>query len=180
MKTVKFNATQYAELARTLTGTILVYTTQDGKESAQQFFGPEFEPADKSENEIFRVWKNVMATFWSVKAEENKLREDNDGIRSKLRASTPSSVIFRTAKGETVKSYQLDESVWARIGLVPTKKDFERTARDYAKAIHRAAKASFDALGFRIMLAKEETTEVSKTEKKVKPTEKPLPLAAAS
>ena len=86
-------------------------------------------------------------TFWAVKAEEIKLREANDGIRSKLRATTPCAVIFRTEKGETVKRFDLEESVWAKIGLVPTKKDFERTARDYKKAIHAAAKASFDALG---------------------------------
>ena len=94
-------------------------------------------------------------TFWAVKAEEIKLREANDGIRSKLRATTPCAVIFRTEKGETVKRFELEESVWAKIGLVPTKKDFERTARDYKKAIHAAAKASFDTLGFRVALPRE-------------------------
>ncbi|WP_206759854.1 hypothetical protein [Dysgonomonas sp. GY75] len=98
------------------------------------------------------MWKNVVMTFWSVKAEESRLREDNDGIRSKLRAATPSSIIFHDDKGNRVTSYQLDQSVWAKIGLVPTKKDFERTARDYKKAIHAATKASFDALGFRVDL----------------------------
>lgn len=100
-------------------------------------------------------------TFWAVKAEEIKLREANDGIRSKLRATTPCAVIFRTEKGETVKRFDLEESVWAKIGLVPTKKDFERTARDYKKAIHAAAKASFDALGFRVALPREAEQPVS-------------------
>ena len=54
-----------------------------------------------------------------------------------------------------MKRFDLEESVWAKIGLVPTKKDFERTARDYKKAIHAAAKASFDALGFRVALPRE-------------------------
>ena len=125
------------------------------KETAQQFFGADYEPKDKTQDEIFRVWKNVVMTFWAVKAEEIKLREANDGIRSKLRATTPCAVIFRTEKGETVKRFELEESVWAKIGLVPTKKDFERTARDYKKAIHAAAKASFDALGFRMALPRE-------------------------
>ncbi|MFK2337453.1 hypothetical protein ACIXNI_23820, partial [Bacteroides fragilis] len=142
-----------------LKGVILVYksTDRDGneKETAQQFFGADYEPKDKTQDEIFRVWKNVVMTFWAVKAEEIKLREANDGIRSKLRATTPCAVIFRTEKGETVKRFDLEESVWAKIGLVPTKKDFERTARDYKKAIHAAAKASFDALGFRVALPRE-------------------------
>ena len=54
-----------------------------------------------------------------------------------------------------MKRFELEESLSAKIGLVPTKKDFERTARDYKKAIHAAAKASFDALGFRVALPRE-------------------------
>lgn len=159
MATSRFNSEQFVNLANGLKGVILVYksTDRDGKEkeTAQQFFGADYEPKNKTQNEIFRVWKNVVMTFWAVKAEEIKLREANDGIRSKLRATTPCAVIFRTEKGETVKRFDLEESVWAKIGLVPTKKDFERTARDYKKAIHAAAKASFDALGFRVALPRE-------------------------
>lgn len=159
MATSKLNAEQFANLVNGLKGVILVYKSVDRegneKEAAQQFFGADYEPKDKTQNEIFRVWKNVVMTFWAVKAEEIKLREANDGIRSKLRATTPCAIIFRTANGETVKRFDLEESVWAKIGLVPTKKDFERTARDYKKAIHAAAKASFDALGFRVALPKE-------------------------
>lgn len=159
MATSRLNSEQFVNLVNGLKGVILVYksTDRDGneKETAQQFFGADYEPKDKTQDEIFRVWKNVVMTFWAVKAEEIKLREANDGIRSKLRAATPCAVIFRTEKGETVKRFELEESVWAKIGLVPTKKDFERTARDYKKAIHAAAKASFDALGFRVALPRE-------------------------
>lgn len=159
MATSRLNSEEFVNLVNGLKGVILVYksTDRDGneKETAQQFFGADYEPKDKTQDEIFRVWKNVVMTFWAVKAEEIKLREANDGIRSKLRATTPCAVIFRTEKGETVKRFDLEESVWAKIGLVPTKKDFERTARDYKKAIHAAAKASFDALGFRVALPRE-------------------------
>ena len=159
MATSRLNSEQFVNLVNGLKGVILVYksTDRDGneKETAQQFFGADYEPKDKTQDEIFRVWTNVVMTFWAVKAVEIKVREANDGIRSKLRAATPCAVIFRTEKGETVKRFELEESVWAKIGLVPTKKDFERTARDYKKAIHAAAKASFDALGFRVALPRE-------------------------
>lgn len=182
MATSKLNAEQFANLVNEMKGVILVYksTDRDGneKESAQQFFGADYEPKDKTQNEIFRVWKNVVMTFWAVKAEEIKLREANDGIRSKLRATTPCAIIFRTDKGETVKRFDLEESVWAKIGLVPTKKDFERTARDYKKAIHSAAKASFDALGFRVALPKEEAKPADAQTKKV--IEQPAAKAAGT
>lgn len=165
MATSRLNSEEFVNLVNGLKGVILVYksTDRDGneKETAQQFFGADYEPKDKTQDEIFRVWKNVVMTFCAVKAEEIKLREANDGIRSKLRATTPCAVIFRTEKGETVKRFDLEESVWAKIGLVPTKKDFERTARDYKKAIHAAAKASFDALGFRVALPREAEQPVS-------------------
>ena len=126
MATSRLNSEQFVNLVNGLKGVILVYksTDRDGneKETAQQFFGADYEPKDKTQDEIFRVWKNVVMTFWAVKAEEIKLREANDGIRSKLRATTPCAVIFRTEKGETVKRFDLEESVWAKIGLVPTKR----------------------------------------------------------
>jgi hypothetical protein len=157
MATSKLNAVQFAALGSSFKGIILVYTAANGAQTAQHFFGADYEikgglKGKAIEDEKFRVWKNVVMTFWSVKAEESRLREDNDGIRSKLRAATPDSIIFHDDKGNKVISYQLDQSVWAKIGLVPTKKDFERTARDYKKAIHAATKASFDALGFRVDL----------------------------
>lgn len=167
MATSKLNAEQFANLATNFAGVVLVYssTNKDGEtvQTAQHFFGAAYEATDKSENEIFRVWKNVVQTFWDVKVKETALREDNDGIRSKLRASTPTAIIFHTAKGETVKKFDLELSVWQKIGLVPTKKDLERTARDYKKAIHAATKASFDALGFRVELQKEAEKPAAKT-----------------
>ena len=161
MATSKLNAEDFKNLENSAKGVLLVYTSQDGKKTAQQFFGAEYEPVDKSQNEIFRVWKDVLITFWAVKKGELKLRESNDGIRSKFRASIPTEIIFRASNGDT-KRFPLETSVWSRIGLVPTKKDFERTNRDYNKAIHAAAKASFDALGFRVALPKDEKTEDKK------------------
>ena len=181
MATSKLNAEQFENQKSNFAGVLLVYesTNKEGviTRNAQHFFGAEYEAADKSQDEMFRVWKNVVATFWAVKQKETNLRADNDGIRSKLRASTPSEVIIHTANGERVKRYELLESVWQKIGLVPTKKDLERTARDYKKAIHAATKASFEALGFRVELPKEveqpteQTVEQSaaKTEKPAKP-----------
>lgn len=180
MATSKLNAEQFAVLVNGLNGVVLVYKSVDRegneKETAQHFFGPDYEPKDKSQNEIFRVWKNVVMTFWAVKAEEIKLREANDGIRSKLRATTPCAIIFRTANGEMVKRFDLEESVWAKIGLVPTKKDFERTARDYKKTIHAAAKASFDALGFRVALPRDVEQQVEQPAENV--VEQPVPQSA--
>ncbi|MFT0574011.1 hypothetical protein [Bacteroides thetaiotaomicron] len=108
-----------------------------------------------------------------MKKEELKLRESNDGIRSKFRASIPSEIIFRASNGDT-KRFPLETSVWSRIGLVPTKKDFERTDRDYKKAIHAAAKASFDALGFRVALPKDEKAEDKKETPVTAPVAQPV------
>jgi len=173
MTTSKLNAEDFKELENSAKGVLLVYTGQDGKKTAQQFLGEECEPVDKSQNEIFRVWKNVLITFWAVKKEELRLRESNDGIRSKFRASIPSEIIFRASNGDT-KRFPLETSVWSRIGLVPTKKDFERTDRDYKKAIHAAAKASFDALGFRVALPKDEKAEDKKETPVTAPVAQPV------
>lgn len=107
--------------------------------------------------------------------EELKLRESNDGIRSKFRASIPTEIIFRASNGDA-KRFPLETSVWSRIGLVPTKKDFERTNRDYNKAIHNAAKASFDALGFRVALPRESEKSVEQPAENV--VEQPVPQSA--
>ena len=48
------------------------------------------------------------------------------------------------------KKWDVEGSVWSRIGLVPTKKDLDCAARDFKKKIHAATKASFDALKFRL------------------------------
>lgn len=92
MATSKLNKEQYANIG-SFAGIMLVYnsTNKDGElvQTAQHFFGADFEPADKSDNEIFRVIKNMVATMWHTIAEEKKLRADADGIRSKFRATTP-------------------------------------------------------------------------------------------
>ena len=171
MATCKLNAEQFNQFVTDFAGVMLVYksTNRDGvvTESAQHFFGEDYEAkistdAKENENELFRVWRNVVATFWSVKLKETQLREDNDGIRSKLRASTPARIIIRSENKLLVKEYELEQTVWQKIGLVPTKKDLERTARDFKKAIHAATKASFEALGFRVELPKDVTTPVAK------------------
>lgn len=162
MATCRWNSEEYAALENSSKGVILVYTDTKGKKSAQYFFGEGYVPANKTQDAVFKVWRNIVATFWNVKHVELGLRKDNDGIRTKLRASTPSEIIFRAENGD-VKRFQLEFSVWSKVGLIPTKKDLERLskARDLKEAIHRAAKASFDALGFRVQLAKEETAPVS-------------------
>lgn len=91
--------------------------------------------------------------MWHTIAEEKKLRQDADGIRSKFRASTPAEIIICDNKSRCIKKYDLTDSVWARIGLVPTKVDLEKSCRDFAKTIHAAAKAIRDAMNFAPNLA---------------------------
>lgn len=158
----KLSADQFANLASNASGVIFEYAGKEGKNSALQFFGKDYEPSAKTQDELFRVLKNVVSTFWGVKTAENSYRETNDGIRSKLRASTPFRIIIRTDKGETVKVYDLADSVWAKIGLMPTKVDLERSARDQKKYIHNAAKTLMDALNFRVELPKEEQKPTTK------------------
>ena len=147
----KLNSEQYANLATNSAGIVLVYAGKEGKDTAMHFFGADYIPADKTQDELFRVLKNLVATHWDVKSAETTFRETNDGIRSKLRASTPATIIVRTAKGEKKKNYDLESSVWAKIGLMPTKKDLERSIRDRKKYQHDATKAMMDALGFRLL-----------------------------
>lgn len=148
----KFNAEQYVNTAANTAGVIFEYAGKDGKNTAMHFFGADYEATAKTQNEMFRVLRNVVTTFWEVKAKEDLLRKSNDGIRSKLRAGTPCRLIIRTCAGVTVKIFELDKSVWARIGFMPTKKDLERSARDRKKYIHNATKALMDALNFRVEL----------------------------
>ena len=136
-------------------GVIFEYAGKDGKNTAMHFFGADYEATVKTQDEMFRVLRNVVTTFWEVKTKEALLRESNDGIRSKLRAGTPCRLIIRTSAGVPVKVFDLDASVWARIGLMPTKKDLERSARDRKKYIHNATKALMDALNFRVELPKD-------------------------
>lgn len=152
MATSKLNADQFANVGN-FAGIMLVYTTvsKDGKtvSTGQHFFGKDFEPADKSENELFRVIKNTVAIMWHTTKKEKELRANADGIRSKFRAATPTDVIIHDQSGTCVEHDYLADSVWARIGLVPTKLDLERSSRDFEKGIHNAAKAIRDALKFK-------------------------------
>lgn len=152
MATSKLNAEQFANVGN-FAGIMLVYTTvnKDGKtvSTGQHFFGKDFEAADSSENEIFRVIKSVTGIIWHTTRKERELRESADGIRSKFRAATPSDVIIHDKTGMCIEHDYLTDSVWARIGFVPTKLDLERSNRDFEKAIHNAAKAIRDALKFK-------------------------------
>lgn len=169
MATAKLNKEQYANIG-SFAGIMLVYnsTNKDGElvQTAQHFWGKDFEPADSTDNEIFRVVKNLVATIWHTIAEEKRLREDADGIRSKFRATTPAEIVICAGNKERIKRYDLTDSVWARIGLVPTKKDLEKSNRDFAKTIHAAAKAIRDAMNFAPNLAKIEEKPAEKTAKK--------------
>jgi hypothetical protein len=100
-----------------------------------------------------------MSAHWLTKAKETELRQQNDGIRCKLRASTPLKIHIHTDKGETVKVYDLENSEWAKIGLMPTKVDLERSKREKSQTIHKAAIAMLEALKFRVELPKEKKIE---------------------
>lgn len=151
----KLNAEQFANMAVNAAGVIFEYAGKDGKNTAMHFFGADYEATVKTQDEMFRVLRNVVTTFWEAKTKESLLRESNDDIRSKLRAGTPHRLIIRTSTGITVKIFDLSASVWSRIGLMPTKKDLERSARDRKKYIHNATKAVMEALNFRLELPKD-------------------------
>ena len=103
LNSVQFEAMNVNEMV----GVTLVYKSvnRDGEThfSGLNFAGDEYTPKDKTQDEIFRVWKNVVATFWTVKAIEAGLRVDNGGIASKLRAGTPAEIIVRTSDGKRLK-----------------------------------------------------------------------------
>lgn len=151
---VNIRSTQFSfETVESMPGVTLVYRA-DRKDStssysAINFAGEEYTPENVNQDEVFRVWKNVVTTFWLVKAKEAGLRVNNDNITSKLRNSTPVEIFVRSANN-MVKHWDIEKSVWSRIGLVPTKKELELSARDFKKRIHAATKASFDALKFRL------------------------------
>jgi hypothetical protein len=156
MSISKLNAEQFSAMGNSFKGVVLEYAGKDGKNTGIIFFGKDYEATEKTQDEILRVTKNVMLAHWEVKGVETVLREKNDGIRSKLRASTPLKIHVRTDKCELVKSYNLEDCVWARIGLVPTKKDLERSHREQKRCVHEAAKAMLEALNFRLELPKAE------------------------
>lgn len=154
----RFSSVQFENTnVNELNGVTLVYQSinknNEVRQSAINFDGDEYCPINDTQDEIFRVWKNVVSTFWEVKAVEAGLRVDNGGISSKLRSGTPCSIIIRSKGSKGCKTWDIESSVWSRIGLVPTKKDLEVCARDFKKKIHAATKASFDALSFRLNFA---------------------------
>ena len=107
----RYNSVQFENLnANELVGVTLVYKSvnRDGEThySGLNFAGDEYTPKDKTQDEIFRVWKNVVATFWTVKAVEAGLREDNGGIASKLRSGTPAEIIVRTSDCKVQTEFQ--------------------------------------------------------------------------
>lgn len=166
MSTTKLNSANLTEQRTSAKGVLLVYTASNGTQTAQLFSGEDYEPKSKKANDIFKAWKNIVKTFWAVKIKELELREANDGIRTKLRASIPTEIIFNCTNGDT-KMFHLEASVWARIGLIPTKKDLERleSNNDKKAAIHNATKASFDALGFRVALTNDDEKPAGETDK---------------
>jgi hypothetical protein len=158
MSISKLNAEQFSAIGKNFKGVVLEYAGKEGKNTAILFFGADYEATGKTQDEVLRVVKNVMLAHWETKNKETVLRESNDGIRTKLRASTPLKIHIHTDKGETVKVYNLEDSVWARVGLMPTKKDLERSAREQKKYVHGAAVAMLEALKFRLELPKMEET----------------------
>lgn len=168
----KFNATQFAEVNRAnLLGVTLIYrrVNKDGvtEESAINFAGDGFVPESRKQDDVFKAWKNVVLTFWNAKIIEAGLKADNGGIAIKLRSTTPAAIIVRSANGKA-EEWDIEGSVWSRIGLMPTKKDIEACkGKDGKKKMHKAAVASFDALNFRVkfddlMPAEEVETEETK------------------
>lgn len=167
----KFNATQFAEVNRTnLLGVTLIYrrTNKDGvtEESAINFAGDGFVPESRKQDDVFKAWKNVVLTFWNAKIMEAGLKVDNGNVATKLRATTPAAIIVRTADGKS-ESWDIEGSIWSRIGLTPTKKDIEECkGKAGKKKMHRAAVASFNALNFRVKfddLVPVEETETEET-----------------
>ena len=165
----KLNAEQFSAMSKNFKGLVLEYQGKDSKNTAIHFFGADYEATAKTQTGVLRVVKNVMLAHWVTKCKETQLRESNDGIRTKLRASTPLCIHIHTDKGETVKVYSLEDSVWAKIGLMPTKVDLERSQREQKKTVHGAAVAMLEALNFRVELPKEEE----------KPAETPIEESAA-
>lgn len=128
----RYNSVQFSEVSNNqLAGVALVYRSVR---------------KDGTADEVFRVWKNAIKIHWDAKRSEAGLKVDNGGIAVKLRASTPAEIIVRKTDGKTVLRWDAESSIFARVGIMPTAKDLQELTRDYKKKMHKAAKASFDAL----------------------------------
>lgn len=160
-----YNNEQFSQVSnKQLAGVSLIYhsTRRDGTESTTctHFGGDEFLPQNATQKEVFRVWKNVIKLHWDAKRVETGLRVDNGGIKTKLRATNPAEIVVRLADGRVVFRWTREESIFARIGLMPTPKDLQELVRDYKKKMHKAAKASFDALKHKFAFEAAETEEM--------------------
>ena len=149
-KIYRFNNAEFSAMSDNLLGVTLIYRSirKDGtlSESCINLTGDDFVPMDNSEEESFRVWKNTIKLHWDAKRTESPLRQDNGGISIKLRSSTPAEIRVCNSKCELVYFWKQSDSIFSRIGIMPTKKDLEELIRDYKKKMHKAAKASFDAI----------------------------------
>lgn len=106
-----------------------------------EFTGSGFVPESNDAQSCFRAWKKLICLYWDSKAEEQVVRADNGGIALKLRGTTPTRAIIKGSDFEY--AWNLSDSKWERIGLLPTKRDLEERAREYKKKMHKAAAASF-------------------------------------
>ena len=164
----RLSAAQFENLTNNAEGVTLVYRSinRDGEihESAVVFTGEEHTPKNRKQDEIFRVWKGVVTTFWNAKILEASLKKDNGGIAVKLRSSTPAAIIVRCADKKEAVRWDVEGSIWQRIGLIPTKRDMEECAREYKKKTFKAAKASFDALNFRAKFSDTDMPEMERAD----------------
>ncbi len=160
----KIGIKQYAETnANTLAGVTLVYISANG-ESAVHLSGEDFTPANKTNDEIFRVWKNALKVHWDLALVLKGLKKDNAGIRGKLRSTTPAYIVVRTQSGETALRWVKETSMFDAIGIMPTLADLKEVeeergkTKDYKQKMHRAAAASFNALKLKFKFEKAATT----------------------
>lgn len=172
---LKYSSVKRIESKNALTGAVEVRT--EVKNSALVFSGSEFELEDLKAETIFNAWKRIVAIFWETYAKQRELQKDNGGIRSKLKTATPSAIVFTNKNRTASKTINVESSVWAKIGLIPTTRDLidheTDTPKDWKKNIHKITKASWDALkfqpqiGFAVSKSEEQAGKKRKTIKGV-------------
>lgn len=167
----KIGIKQYAETnANTLSGVTFVYVSTNG-ESAVNLNGEDFTPANKTNDEIFRVWKNALKIHWDLALILRGLKKDNGGIRGKLRSTTPAYIVVRTKSGEVAFRWSREASVFDSVGIMPTLADIKEVEeeraknKDYKQKMHRAASASFNALKLKFKF--EKATDVAETSENI-------------
>lgn len=169
MAITKYNSTQFSQVPnKQLAGVTFMYRSVrkngDISETAVHFGGADFVPelgADAKETEcnLFRVWKQVLTIFWNARFDCNLLYQDNSGILSKLRATTPTEITVRYADGGVAYKWLHADSAYARIGIVPGTRELQLKRNDFKKCIHKAAVASFNALKGKVSFRCAETPE---------------------